>query len=273
MPNYDPHSSDDFLSDLATLLNSNATAVRGMHSGASEPTETVAYMFWADTTNAVLKMRNSTNTDWVTVGTLDTARLGLLPVDGSVAMSGNLAFANSYKLINLAAGSSDNDSIRKVQALLRDGSQAMLAALNMGGFRITNGATPLSGTDLATKNYVDNRAATAEGQFTVGTSDTEKVTLSFQPKQLVIYPYWGTGSPRPLLKGQLCPINQAGTVDQVTRTEFSGGGSIIEWTTATVESQFIQYSMYVDGFRIENISLNTLDPIEYATQGRYIAIG
>jgi hypothetical protein len=47
----------------------------------------------------------------------------------------------------------------KQQVLLRDGSQAMQAALNMGGFAITNVLNPVNAQDAATKAYVDSADA------------------------------------------------------------------------------------------------------------------
>src|SRR3546814_21122806 len=35
------------------------------------------FMLWADTTSGLLKIRNAANTDWVTIGTLASANLGL----------------------------------------------------------------------------------------------------------------------------------------------------------------------------------------------------
>ena len=55
---------------LAALVSSNA--------GASAPSTTFANMLWADTGNSLLKMRNQANSDWITIGDLDTAFLGLL---------------------------------------------------------------------------------------------------------------------------------------------------------------------------------------------------
>lgn len=44
--------------------------------------------------------------------------------------------------------------------LKTDGSRAMTAALDMGGFKVTNAAEPTSSSDLATKAYIDNSLST-----------------------------------------------------------------------------------------------------------------
>lgn len=57
-------------------LNAMALAIASLNSGATAPATTYAYMFWADTTTGLLKMRNAANSAWVTIGTLDAAYLG-----------------------------------------------------------------------------------------------------------------------------------------------------------------------------------------------------
>lgn len=59
-------------------------ALRSNFSGAAEPAvaDQVAYMFWADTTTGLLKIRNAANSAWVTIGTLASENLGLLPLTG-----------------------------------------------------------------------------------------------------------------------------------------------------------------------------------------------
>jgi hypothetical protein len=59
-------------------LNSALSAIVTNNSGATAPTPTYAYQWWADTTTGLLKIRNAANSDWVTVGTLATANLGLV---------------------------------------------------------------------------------------------------------------------------------------------------------------------------------------------------
>lgn len=72
-------------------LNGALAAIVSNNSDTTEPTTTYAYMWWADTTNGLLKLRNAANSAWVTVGTLASANLGLL--DTATAASTYLALA------------------------------------------------------------------------------------------------------------------------------------------------------------------------------------
>jgi hypothetical protein len=74
-------------------------------------------------------------------------------------MTGNIDMSGTQKLTNLVAGTAGSDSIRKDQAMLLDGSQAMTAALDMGTFKITNLVDPTNPQEAATKFYVDNAIA------------------------------------------------------------------------------------------------------------------
>ena len=72
-------------------LNNCLDAIVSQNSGTSEPSTTYAYQWWADTTSGLLKIRDSANAAWVTVGTLASANLGLL--SSSTATSTYLAKA------------------------------------------------------------------------------------------------------------------------------------------------------------------------------------
>ena len=63
-------------SAVRTDLNSNIDALFSNSSGATEPTTTVAYQFWFDTTANILKIRDSTDSSWVNIASpgLDAAR-------------------------------------------------------------------------------------------------------------------------------------------------------------------------------------------------------
>jgi hypothetical protein len=63
-------------------LNNGLAAIVSQNSGAAQPSTTYAYMWWADTTTGLLKIRNAANNAWITVGTLGSANLGLLSLAG-----------------------------------------------------------------------------------------------------------------------------------------------------------------------------------------------
>jgi hypothetical protein len=60
-------------------LNNQLAALGTLQSGASAPSTTFAYQWWADTTTGLLKIRNAANNAWITVGTLASTNLGLVP--------------------------------------------------------------------------------------------------------------------------------------------------------------------------------------------------
>lgn len=53
-----------------TDLNNVLASIVSNNSGASAPTVPYAFQWWADTTTGLLKLRNSANTAWITVGSL-----------------------------------------------------------------------------------------------------------------------------------------------------------------------------------------------------------
>jgi hypothetical protein len=64
-------------------LNDALAAIVSNNSSASAPATTYAYQWWADTTTGLLKLRNSANSAWVTVGTLASTNLGLASLAGA----------------------------------------------------------------------------------------------------------------------------------------------------------------------------------------------
>lgn len=66
-------------------INDNLEALFSQNSGNSAPFVTVAFMPWIDTSSspAVWKVRNATNSGWITVGTIDATTFavgGLVPI-------------------------------------------------------------------------------------------------------------------------------------------------------------------------------------------------
>ena len=58
-------------------MNSVFASIFSNSSGPTAPTTTIAYQFWADTTAGLLKIRDSSNAAWITIGPMGTAGYGL----------------------------------------------------------------------------------------------------------------------------------------------------------------------------------------------------
>ena len=69
-------------------LNNALAASVSTNSGSSAPSTTYAYMLWADTTNGVLKIRNSANNSWIELLQLD----GTLTMEDGAEATPGLAF-------------------------------------------------------------------------------------------------------------------------------------------------------------------------------------
>ena len=67
------HAGSAFRSDIINAL----AAIVSMNSGSAEPSTMYAYQLYADTTNNLVKQRNSGNSGWVTIGTLGATNWGL----------------------------------------------------------------------------------------------------------------------------------------------------------------------------------------------------
>ena len=90
-------------------LNAVFDAIKTLNSGGSDPTNTEAFMPYVDTAdNNNLKIRNAANDGFTTVGSVDSANLGLLPVAGGT-MTGQLLADDSSGASNPAL-SFDGDS-------------------------------------------------------------------------------------------------------------------------------------------------------------------
>ena len=82
-------SGANFRADLNNALD----AIVSNNSGTSEPSTTFAYEWWVDTTNNLLKLRNSANNAWITLPlsiTADNSTSGALTVNGNLSTTGTL---------------------------------------------------------------------------------------------------------------------------------------------------------------------------------------
>ena len=128
---------------LETTLPNALNALRTLFSGASEPTTTIAYMLWADTTNGLLKQRNAGDSDWEILGplALSLARktISLRLPDSKLAAGVDLllfqadraCFVNRVGVLTDTATSSDGSNHWLVQiANLTAGNDLRVAAYN-----------------------------------------------------------------------------------------------------------------------------------------------
>ena len=78
-------------------LNNALSAIVSQNSGATQPSTTFAYEWWADTTTGLLKLRNAANSAWITIGTLASTNLGLASLAGAT-FTGNVILGTTTAL-------------------------------------------------------------------------------------------------------------------------------------------------------------------------------
>jgi hypothetical protein len=100
---------NDTGANVRSDLNNNFAACFTNNSGASAPSTTFAYMWWADTSNGLLKLRNGGNTDWITVGSLTTTNLALAP-QASPTFTGNVTIPAGTVSLPSLRFTGDNDT-------------------------------------------------------------------------------------------------------------------------------------------------------------------
>ena len=102
-----------------TDLNNTLAAIVSNNSNSSAPSTTYAYQWWADTTNGVLKIRNSANNAWVTLLQLD----GTLTLEDGSASTPGLAFRDDLNTgVFSAAADTFNVATGGVERLRLDSS-------------------------------------------------------------------------------------------------------------------------------------------------------
>ena len=85
-----------------TDLNNALAAIVSNNSNSSSPSTTYAYQWWADTSNSVLKIRNSSNNAWITLFTL----AGGVDVDAASNFNEDVTFTGASA--NIVFDKSDN---------------------------------------------------------------------------------------------------------------------------------------------------------------------
>lgn len=132
-------------------INANLQALGSLMSGSSAPATTYAYMWWADTTNGVLKQRDASNAAWVIRATLSDDRVVSKTANYTIALG-------DYGKLVLCSASGGAFTI------------TLLAAATAGdGFRVTIKKTDSTAT-----------AVTIDGNSSETVDGTTTVTLDYQ---------------------------------------------------------------------------------------------
>lgn len=127
-------------------INDNLAALFSQSSGVSAPSATVAFQPWIDTSSspAVWKVRNGTNTGWVTVGTIDSTTFaagGVTPITSG----GTGAITAAAALAALLPSQTGNSG----KGLTTDGTTASWGIIAAGSsiqvFTATGTYTPTPG--------------------------------------------------------------------------------------------------------------------------------
>lgn len=79
MAQHDYNIANQGFPQLRTDLNQVLSAIVTSNSGPAAPTTTYANMWWYDTTNNLMRVRNSANTGWITIGFLDPVNNIFIP--------------------------------------------------------------------------------------------------------------------------------------------------------------------------------------------------
>lgn len=166
------HDYDILNSDGATVradINSMAEAIATLNSGATAPSTTFSYMWWADTATGILKRRNAANTAWVSVMTLATGN-----IIGTDVQAYNAALATIAGL-SIVAGDVLYGSGANTVARLAKGTNGQFLKLVSGLPAWGNGSNAPDFTALGQTVTLDSDLSVAHGLGAAPT--TTRVTL------------------------------------------------------------------------------------------------
>jgi hypothetical protein len=128
-----------------TDMNSAFAALASNSSGATAPSTTYAYQWWYDTTTNLLKMRNTDNDAWISVGSFNQTTDRFFPV-----VDGTPLTATGTEL-NYVDGVTSSIQTQLDNKVALGGSAVTL----LGSLATTSGATvTLSGLNLTGYNFL-----------------------------------------------------------------------------------------------------------------------
>ena len=190
-------------------LNAVFGAIKTLNSGGSDPANPEAFMLYVDTAdNNNLKIRNSSNNAFVTIGPVNTANLGLFPASGGT-LTGALTLPNqSAGTPSINFGDSTTGFFRKASnqiGVTASGTEQLFLDQNGVTLNLQN---EIRFGDANSSHYIGLKAAT-----TIGTN----FTLSLPTAD---------GS-----NGQFIKTDGSGNLSFATVSTFSGSASALTGNT------------------------------------------
>ena len=113
-----------------TDLNNALSAIVSNNSNSSSPSTTYAYQWWADTSNAVLKIRNSANNAWIDFINLDGTIARDITLTGA---SANIVFDQSDNALEFADNAKATFGTGADLTISHDGSNSTIEESGTGG--------------------------------------------------------------------------------------------------------------------------------------------
>lgn len=147
MPQHDQNIANANGATVRSDINSALVAIFSNSSGATAPSTTVAYQFWADTTSGLLKMRNAANSAWIDIGIMASTNLGLLPLTGgtltgvlNTAQGSDIASASTINLDTATGNIVDVTGTTTITAVTLSQGRTRIVRFT-GALTLTHGAS------------------------------------------------------------------------------------------------------------------------------------
>jgi len=148
-------------------VNTNLQALGTLQSGATAPTTTYAYMLWADTTNAQLKQRDSSNASWIVLGALGSTNLGHATL-ASPTFTGTVTIPAGASISGYLTTSSASSTYAPLASPTFTGTVTIPAGASISGYATTSSLS----------SYAALSGATFTGNVTVQTGSQPQLLLN-----------------------------------------------------------------------------------------------